>query len=726
MLTAIGDFLKTTFGETLKRPLQPAGMVVAAIWLLLNALFIYPLLLDQGFPAVIIIRDAGAVWLAVLSVASVLILAYILVSLSGSILGVMTGEAWVHSYLLGPFWVKRNQSKLLSLKKELWLPTGDLIDHPTRQRSVRRRLATAFPTERSALLPTALGNALGATTSYVRNRYGIDLAALWPEMEIAIADEPVLSARLADEKATLDFLVNLSFMLILLAFEYALIRFLQRDWQSIASIIFLLAAWGVYRVAVDKARAWGDTVQLAFDLHRDKLRTRPGMRGFIDLADEQRAWRQASRWVLWGEQPADLLSYGSHATPGSKAPDPSVMTSPHVRAALTHALGERWDDGDAGGRRWYRSTRYAQYVLLVSSFDAVADRPLSAAMEGIQLIVRDPRIPQIKRAPRTIQEAEEAESDNPWHSELIPTGEPVPSTAVLWRRDQMPANSSTILHYQVPISQVRITPSHKSISVIMDQSGVEHDSRRGTAVVTGAVVLQNTGLDPLSKVILRIEDDCLAERPAVLIALQVGLADGRPRGIVGNQTGRLYELHLHPLADDRKPFTVRYIALQREAAVDMDWLEKPISANDSEEERARREKERELDMMDPTIDPAAATASRLSMLRLLEPSPLSIYRPDGTATDIRDDLLKSPVTAVRAAWAILALEHNGRNRDEVLLNNLGCAWALLQDWLAAEMAFRNALELDITRFNSNNVGRGMQAKQAADWNLQLIGQIRDD
>ena len=73
MLPAISDFLKDTLGESLKKPLQPAGLFAAAIFVFLNLVFVMPDLKSTS-PLVQAIDQLDAVWLAVLATVITLIL----------------------------------------------------------------------------------------------------------------------------------------------------------------------------------------------------------------------------------------------------------------------------------------------------------------------------------------------------------------------------------------------------------------------------------------------------------------------------------------------------------------------------------------------------------------------------------------------------------------------------------------------------------------------------
>src|SRR5438132_14027493 len=101
MLTAIGDLVKGTFSESLKRPLQPSGLFAAAIFVALNLILIYPVLIEINQPLALAMRDAGGPVQAFLGVLVVLIVSYVLSSLTNTILNLMSGELWRNSEWIG-------------------------------------------------------------------------------------------------------------------------------------------------------------------------------------------------------------------------------------------------------------------------------------------------------------------------------------------------------------------------------------------------------------------------------------------------------------------------------------------------------------------------------------------------------------------------------------------------------------------------------------------------
>jgi hypothetical protein len=79
-LPVISDFLKDTFSDSLKKPLQPSGLFVAAIFLLLQLLLILPLLARHDHPLAFAFLNLTSLWQAVLATLLALVLAYLLLS----------------------------------------------------------------------------------------------------------------------------------------------------------------------------------------------------------------------------------------------------------------------------------------------------------------------------------------------------------------------------------------------------------------------------------------------------------------------------------------------------------------------------------------------------------------------------------------------------------------------------------------------------------------------
>ena len=77
-MPAFSDFLKSTLDESLKKLLQPHGLIPAAIFLLLNLLFVFLPLADVNYPAAEWFLRFSDAWKLLIGTALLLVLGYLL------------------------------------------------------------------------------------------------------------------------------------------------------------------------------------------------------------------------------------------------------------------------------------------------------------------------------------------------------------------------------------------------------------------------------------------------------------------------------------------------------------------------------------------------------------------------------------------------------------------------------------------------------------------------
>jgi hypothetical protein len=541
-LAAISDFLKDTLTESLKKPLQPSGLFAAAIFLLFNLLFAFPTLVDLNNPVATTFLGLSTAWQGVLASALVLVLAYLLVSMSSTILKLATGELWADSPWLGRMFTRRQKGILDALPtyddclEEASTQTQQLDDlekkineskatlkrldkgspdyrrkeaELARHKQDRNQLIAAilrcrqrswektsrFSREEGYVAPTALGNVLNATASYIWQRYRIDMTALWPHMETVIADDTALVDRINNEKATLDFLLNLAFVFVVFSVEYLVVRlFYLGTWLQtfLVPLAALLLAFAFYRMAVGKARSWGQAVQMAFasDPHREKLRTTLGLRKFENSADERKVWKKASEWLLWGPMREDWVDSAAKYPYDDdyylkKWPDDSIFDEPEKTTppdasvdlhsdnakvkldTITSAHVEKRipENSGQGAQTAMRYEEEISYIMVVSNADARQTTDGSDCMaraRGVYLMVSDPRVLWIHEAP----DLEEPKPGNNIYGQvactLIPEDQP---KSLLWRIDRLPPNSSCALRYRLPKPHFRATTNNPELKI---------------------------------------------------------------------------------------------------------------------------------------------------------------------------------------------------------------------------------------------------------------------
>ncbi len=567
MLPGISDFLKSTFDESLKKLIQPNGLIPAAIFLLLNLLLIFLPIADADYNAVAWFYALSDPWKLVIGTALLLVLGYLLASLSSSLLKVMTGELWANSLFFGPwlsnsFRSKRDEvsrdlkqqrqerdrlaadaarvetecdeqaKRIARTKAEIALLKNyihpnlaeidqklDLLKTDEEERpallaaledarmqldQVRARYSEAYRLrtlnypEQQYIAPTDLGNAVNVTSDYIYNRYGIEMAALWTQMENIVADDKPLQARLDNEKAALDFMVNLSVLLDLFALEFLLVRVWLGEFPSAAggALVFLVLGYAVYRVAVTKARSWGDAVQCAFDLHREDLRKKMRVREFRGLTDERAVWEKLSGWLMWGKPfPENVFE--------ASAPAVSTVCSENIKVSLDSAVEGEARVPPLGAAPKVEYAPLVRYMLLVNN-PAAGQTPVAA--DGAHVIITDTRVPRIDTLPQITNPAEWA--GIPIAATVLTSGKPKPKHKLLWTMGKLPPASCRALQYALPGAPVFTaavtTVEPKGAALTLD------DQARSVDGYT--LELLNCGAAKIDAAEIHVSDDRMGDR----------------------------------------------------------------------------------------------------------------------------------------------------------------------------------------------------------------------
>ncbi|HEV7806331.1 MAG TPA: hypothetical protein VGO80_10955 [Solirubrobacteraceae bacterium] len=395
-MSAVAKFLQGKVDEGLTKFLQPAGLVPAALVVLLNLAFVLPALTTAGVEIAVAFAALDETWQIVAVGMTVIFLGYLLISLSGNVLDLFSGGAWRGSALYSEA-VKVTKNRLIGKQPPKPPKPGSL-----EALSDAWELRAAYPIGRvdpnvqlsKEMLPdvgpTRLGNAIRATHKLVFDRYGIDVVALWPQME-ASTDKDAVAMRVAnDAKASLDTLANIAFVLGAFAVEGLLLFSAQGDWaRALLSTLAFPVAYVTYRAAATKARAWGDTIETVFDLHREELHKDLDLREHTSAEDERELWTATSRVFLWGRdgEEDDEIFDGQPAV---------EVTAAKITASRNVEVAKHGDDdakvpglGEAEGRRVARVIEYA-LVISQTGEHAVSDAVVA---------VRDRRVLRIAHVP---------------------------------------------------------------------------------------------------------------------------------------------------------------------------------------------------------------------------------------------------------------------------------------------------------------------------------------
>lgn len=275
-MSAVAKFLQGKVDESLTKFVQPAGLVPAALLVLLNLAFVYPELKTAEFSLATSFGDLDGTWQTVAAGISVIFVGYVLLSMSSNVLDLLSGDLWRGSTLYGFLSRRaRNGLKVRSMPAQVaglgsLEKLGEVWD-----------LRVAYPiggtpgemlcdVDVADVGPTRLGNAVRATHKLIYDRYRIDLAALWPQLEASSDKDSVAMKAATDAKASLDTLANTTFVLGAFAVEGLLLYSAQGNWTgALLSTLAFPVAYVTYRGAVAKASAWGDSIESVVDLNRE-------------------------------------------------------------------------------------------------------------------------------------------------------------------------------------------------------------------------------------------------------------------------------------------------------------------------------------------------------------------------------------------------------------------------------------------------------------------------
>jgi hypothetical protein len=223
--------------------------------------------------------------------------------------GVVLSFALVMQQLLTPltrlfegYWGRsRIGRKLMQACRRRETRRWDQLDQIIQQRHEPDRADRAyrvrhqrFPRQRSATMPTRLGNVFQAAESYPSDSrlYGMDAVFFWPRL-YPLLPEP-LRAELASARSAIDMMLVTSVLSATLSLGVAAdgaAAHLPVLVQILAVVGLLAVSRGSYFGAVNAAVVYAELVRTSFDLYRRSLLSALGLALPGNLAEEQQLWR---------------------------------------------------------------------------------------------------------------------------------------------------------------------------------------------------------------------------------------------------------------------------------------------------------------------------------------------------------------------------------------------------------------------------------------------------
>lgn len=160
-----------------------------------------------------------------------------------------------------------------------------------------------FPTDKTYVRPTRLGNAMTAAEEYAFKQYGIDTVLWWPRLAPLLPE--TFRAQVDTALTPLLSLLNLSTLLALLGVSAAITAvFLVALWLLVTGVVTVLLARFCYLAAVVQATDYGQHVRVAFDLYRHEVLKQMHIPLPKSLEEESALWEALSAWVFTYTLPA--------------------------------------------------------------------------------------------------------------------------------------------------------------------------------------------------------------------------------------------------------------------------------------------------------------------------------------------------------------------------------------------------------------------------------------
>jgi len=166
-------------------------------------------------------------------------------------------------------------------------------------------LIQRFPaTER--LMATALGNALRAAEDRPQRAYGLDGVVIWPRLYVLLPES--MRSLLGDARNQMDVALRFVAVFVIAAVVSAALLWQHAPWPAV-SLAALALAWLSYRAGVQAAIAYGQVIDVAFDLYRFTLYPALHLALPANLDQERALNAQISAFLRQGQRPNFVYSH---------------------------------------------------------------------------------------------------------------------------------------------------------------------------------------------------------------------------------------------------------------------------------------------------------------------------------------------------------------------------------------------------------------------------------
>jgi hypothetical protein len=211
----------------------------------------------------------------------------------------------------GLAWQRRRERRI---RRRMKLPEGRKPDDGEIRRAgiAATTVRSAFPARPELIRPTALGNAIAAFEERAGGAYGWDTPVVWPRLYPLLGAE--VRAVVDDRRDVLDAMCRLAVTALLTGLVTAGLLAAWGWWVLLAAVPAALG-WIAYQAAISAAQAYGESIRVAFDLHRFAIYPALHVALPTDLAAERAANRALCAAWRQGADPALPYVHSQAATP---------------------------------------------------------------------------------------------------------------------------------------------------------------------------------------------------------------------------------------------------------------------------------------------------------------------------------------------------------------------------------------------------------------------------
>jgi hypothetical protein len=306
----------------LLQALRLSAILPATVFVALNAVFVLPQFEGTKLYETLQRDNSSFVWNS-LAVVTILLIGYTLAALNIPIIRFFEGYPLLANPLgrrLRLSNVRRieylqSRVKLLNADIQMWRKREkNAVSSQDKERAraerqrcelerngLADRLSWTYPQHQTwRTLPTRLGNVIAAAEEYSGHLYKMDSVTLWPYLTPILTKEGY-APFIEKEKATFDFLLNMTVLTLLFGVELAYLEVLFNGfhWRPVALRLGLAIAiaFGFYLLSIQGALGWGITIRTAFVLYREHLRKRLGLKPPRKYTQECVLWNKASLFL---------------------------------------------------------------------------------------------------------------------------------------------------------------------------------------------------------------------------------------------------------------------------------------------------------------------------------------------------------------------------------------------------------------------------------------------